>query len=356
MALLIENDLIPPRWSERKGFLPTIPAKLYDGRECIRVAFINNMPDPALEDTEMQFFELLEVAAGDLPVLVKLYSLPGIPRGERGRWHLCRFYADFDDLWNSRVDAVIITGTEPHQPDLQDEPYWPVLTQVLEWAERHTISTVLSCLAAHASVLHSDGIKRHRLNDKQFGVFNFKKIREHAMTNGTADVVRFPHSRWNEVQADELTECGYRVLAKSDQAGVDSFVKRKKNSLFVHFQGHPEYGPQTLLKEYRRDIKRFIRHERETYPTMPHGYFSAQAAELLADFQRRVLSDPREELMETFLEADVIGGLQNSWHTSATRVYANWLQHVASSKARHSSLVSISEPLAQMRGRQSAVS
>ena len=47
---------------------------------------------------------------------------------------------------------------------------------------------------------------------------------------------------------------------------MDSFVKKKKRSLFVHFQGHPEYGAQTLLKEYRRDIKRFLRAERETIP------------------------------------------------------------------------------------------
>ena len=47
---------------------------------------------------------------------------------------------------------------------------------------------------------------------------------------------------------------------------MDLFVKKKEKSLFVHFQGHPEYGAQTLLKEYRRDIKRFLRGERETYP------------------------------------------------------------------------------------------
>ena len=69
-----------------------------------------------------------------------------------------------------------MTGTEPRQPDLRNEPYWPALTEVLEWAERNTASTVLSCLAAHAGVLHSDGIPRHRLSDKQFGVFEYQKV------------------------------------------------------------------------------------------------------------------------------------------------------------------------------------
>jgi hypothetical protein len=38
------------------------------------------MPDAALEDTELQFFALLDDASGDLPIYLKLYSLTGIPR------------------------------------------------------------------------------------------------------------------------------------------------------------------------------------------------------------------------------------------------------------------------------------
>ena len=94
------------------------------------------MPDAALEDTELQFFELLDIASGDVPVFVKLYSLTGIPRTDRGLRRLNSFYSGMDDLWNSPVDALIMTGTEPRQPDLRDEPYWALLTEVLDWAER----------------------------------------------------------------------------------------------------------------------------------------------------------------------------------------------------------------------------
>ena len=89
------------------------------------------MPDPALEDTELQFFELL-IASGDVPVIIKLYSLTGIPRTDRGQRHLNSFYFGFEDLWNNRFDGIIVTGTEPHQPSLRDEPYWSTLTQVLD--------------------------------------------------------------------------------------------------------------------------------------------------------------------------------------------------------------------------------
>src|SRR5207249_5574087 len=141
----------------------------------------------------------------------------------------------------------------------------------------------------------------------------------------TGDLLRFPHSRWNEVREDALVSCGYVVLAKSAEAGVDSFVKKKKNSLFIHFQGHPEYEARTLLLEYRRDIRRFLRRERETYPSMPQGYFDDNTAGTLTALRARALSDRREELFEEFPTALVAEKLTNTWRSAATHLYRNWL-------------------------------
>ena len=100
--------------------------------------------------------------------------------------------------------------------------------------------------------------------------------------------MQIPRSGCDEVQADALTARGYELLTQSAEAGVHLFMKLKKDSLFVHFQGEPKYSVRTLLKEYRRDIRRFLKRERETYPTMPEGYFDAEAARALADFRRMV--------------------------------------------------------------------
>lgn len=334
MPLIIDGGRVPTRWAERGLPRPVSADDRARRPDCLQLALINNMPDAALEDTELQFFDLLDAASGNVPVVIKLYSVTGVPRAERGERHLNSFYFPFDDLWQNQFDGVIITGTEPHHPNLQDEPYWGLMTQVFDWAERNTASTVLSCLAAHASVLHCDGIKRHRLPDKMFGVFDSVKKSEHPLTSSLADQIRFPHSRWNEVRAQELAESGYSILTESPEAGLDLFVKKRKESLFVHFQGHPEYGGQTLLKEYRRDVKRFLRRERETYPTMPARYFDAKAAQLLNDFGEAAVTDRREEMIDKFPEAGVVSGLQNSWYNSASNIYRNWLQYIASSKAQ----------------------
>lgn len=336
MSLIIEGPT-PSRWEQRSKSHPASATDQKSGRrQCVRVALVNNMPDPALEDTELQFFELLDAASGDIPVLLRLHTLTGIPRTDRGQRHLNSFYFGMEDLWNNRFDGVIVTGTEPHQPKLQDEPYWAALVEVFDWAAENTATTVLSCLAAHASVLHSDGVERRRLEDKKFGVFDSTKSCEHPLISGVTGRIRFPHSRWNEVRAADLASCGYSVLTESGEAGVDLFVKKKKNSLFVHFQGHPEYSECTLLKEYRRDIKRFLNGERETYPTMPAGYFDAAATQLLDKFRKSAESGRREDLGTHFPESDVIPNLQNTWRPSAVRVYRNWLQYVIATKKESS--------------------
>ena len=352
MPLIIDGGRVPPRLAERKTSRLGSSVDHSTSRDCIRIAFVNNMPDTALEDTEMQFFELLDAAAGDVPVVLSLHSLTGLPRGERGQQHVSSFYGSTDVLLNGQFDGVIMTGTEPRQPNLRNEPYWPALTNVLDWAESNSASTILSCLAAHAGVLHSDCIDRRPLSDKQFGVFEFANAANHRLTSGTGERIRFPHSRWNEVQADALAACGYTVLTQSSEGGVDSFVKKKKRSLFVHFQGHPEYGVQTLLKEYRRDIKRFLRSEWETYPSMPKGYFDAATGRVMDDFRDLALSDRREELMERFPED--IGSLQKTWQSSAVSIYRNWLQYVITNRAEVSAFPAMAAVYNQTSRKRSA--
>ena len=88
-------------------------------------------------------------------------------------------------------------------------------------------------------------------------MFECAKEGDHPLTGGLPARVNIPHSRWNEVPEDILTAAGYRILTKSDDAGVDAFVKQSR-SLLVFFQGNPEYDPDTLLLEYFSE-------ERETH-------------------------------------------------------------------------------------------
>jgi homoserine O-succinyltransferase/O-acetyltransferase len=257
--------------------------------------------------------------------------LPGVPRSEAARGRMSGRYCAIDDLWNTRLDALIVTGTEPRAPCLMDEPYWAALARVLEWAEENTASTVWSCLAAHAAVLHMDGIARHRLDEKRFGIFECTSVSDHPLLTGVPARMRTAHSRWNDLREPALAACNYTILTRSPQAGIDAFIKQRK-SLFVFLQGHPEYDRGALLREYRRDIGRFLRGERGTYPAIPRGYFHPATADALARFQERAVLHPHERLLDLFPVSFLEGSLIPLARSPVVRIYANWLSYLCARK------------------------
>jgi homoserine O-succinyltransferase/O-acetyltransferase len=299
---------------------------------CIQIGLINNMQGSAMEATERQFRALLDAASEGIAVCLSLYSLPGVPRSREDSRRVDRYYSNISDLWNTQIDGLIVTGTEPLAPRLQDEPYWASLTKLLDWAERNTYSAIWSCLAAHAAILQMDGIERCPRDSKLFGIFECTTVSDHPLMAGIPDRPWMPHSRWNGIPADDLEACGYHVLTRSEDAGIDAFVKERK-SAFVFFQGHPEYETDSLLLEYRRDVRRFLRRESDSYPAMPKRYIDADSAALLTALQERARSDRREELMVEFPGAFVAPQLRNTWRSTAVRLYRNWLLDLCARKA-----------------------
>ncbi len=300
---------------------------------CLNIGLLNNMPDSALEATERQFLNLLDSAANGVSVRLLLYALPDVPRTVAGRTHLSRFYSGIENLWRSQLDGLIVTGREPVTRNLADEPYWGNLTSVVEWAKDNTHSTIWSCLAAHAAILHLDGIQRRKSNEKRCGILECMRVSDHELMTSVPPSLKMPHSRWNDIPEDQLTACGYSVLTRTQDAGVDTFVRRG-NSLFVFFQGHPEYESDTLLLEYRRDVARYLRGETDGYPSMPQTYFDQDTTDVLTAIKERAISGRREQLLADVATALAQRKIRNTWHRTARRVYVNWLGHLASQKER----------------------
>ena len=299
---------------------------------CITVGLINNMPDAALAATERQFIELIRAAAPNVVVLLKLFAIPEVSRAEGARREIAQRYRDIAELWDTPLDGLIVTGAEPRAENLADEPYWNALAKVVDWARDHTSSTIWSCLAAHAAVLHRDGIGRQPLNEKCCGVFDCRLAGGHPMTQHFPQPLWVPHSRYNELPEAALTACGYKILTRSQVAGVDAFAKQD-GSFFLFFQGHPEYDADTLLREYRRDAARFLKRERGHYPVMPAGYFNEAAAKVAADFRAGALTDRRAELAAEFPGAALQAGLQWPWRGAALGTYEKWCAFLSARKA-----------------------
>jgi homoserine O-succinyltransferase/O-acetyltransferase len=304
---------------------------------CVTVGLINNMPDAAFEATERQFADLIRAATPNVVVLLKLFAITELPRGDGVRRELAERYRDVSELWDTPLDGLIVTGTEPRAKNLKDEPYWQTLSKVVDWARDHTASTIWSCLAAHAAVLHADGIERRPLKQKQFGVFDCRLAADHPMTQHFPEPLWVPHSRYNDLPERALASCGYKILTRSKTAGVDAFAKQD-GSFFLYFQGHPEYQADTLLREYRRDVARYLNGERPQYPAMPLGYFNAEATAGADAFRARALADRRGELIAEFPKAMLAAGLESPWRAAALGVYEKWVAYLSARKAERRTL------------------
>jgi homoserine O-succinyltransferase/O-acetyltransferase len=306
------------------------PAEL-NAANCVTIGLINNMPDAAFEATERQFAELIREAAPSRVVLLKLFVIPQVPRGEDMRRALVGKYRDIAELWDTPLDGLIVTGTEPRAKNLKDEPYWQDLSAVVDWARDYTASTIWSCLAAHAAVLHTDGIERRALPKKQFGVFDCRLAADHPMTQHFPEPLWVPHSRYNDLPEEALQSAGYKILTRSVVAGVDAFAKQD-GSFFLYFQGHPEYDGDSLFREYRRDVTRFLNGERESYPGLPENYFDDVATALAETFEERAVAHRRVELAAEFPNGALETGLQNSWRPAALGVYEKWVEFLSARK------------------------
>jgi homoserine O-succinyltransferase/O-acetyltransferase len=332
MPLILNTDPSNHSWrSCTKKCAKPSAACLDRSSRNLTIGLINNMPDSALEATERQFISLLDLASEGFTIRVILYSLPGVSRSGASAGRVSEFYTSTENLPGSQLDGLIVTGREPLTPNLADEPYWESFTSVLDWARNNTYSTVWSCLAAHAAVLYQDGIKRVKNEHKHFGIFDCERVSRHPLTEGIPSSFKVPHSRWNGLPEDELAARGYSVLSRAADAGVDTFVQQYE-SLFVFFQGHPEYESNTPLLEYRRDVGRFVRGETVNYPTMPRGYFDADSLALLTDLQQDCAAGPQEGLLAGVLETLEKVDLQHTWRSTAIRLYRNWLEYIGARK------------------------
>lgn len=297
-------------------------------RPRVSVGIVNNMPDAALQATERQFVTLLQSAAEPCDIRIHLFTLPGIWRGEAARERVRSSYLDYAVLAELRLDALIVTGALPAAAAMTAEECWPQFTELVDWARANTISSIWSCFAAHAAVFHLDGIERRPLARKLSGVFAIDAPGDHPLMAGLGPRYRTPHSRYNEVVEGDLVAAGYDVLGRSGSAGVDMFAKDAP-SRFLFLQGHPEYDGDTLMREYRRDIGRFLCGERPAPPAMPEDYFPPPLAAAVSALTDRAIAERNPGLLNDYLDLQAAALTVGDWAPAAVRFFRNWISGIA---------------------------
>jgi len=305
--------------------LPLDRAVHQDIRE-LHIGFLNMMPDAALEATERQFIRLVGNCNRIAQFYVYPFSLPGLPRSAKTLEYIERYYCKFADLQQQGLDALIITGANVANPDLEQEPFWQPLMEVVRWADQNVASTLCSCLATHALLKQRYGIERQALPGKRWGVYDHRvSCPGHPLLRDINTRFNVPHSRYNEITRLQLENAGLTVLVESEAGGVHMAVSPDQFRM-IYFQGHPEYDKNSLLKEYKREVNRYLAGELSSPPPVPENYFSAEATELAqqlvaqakqAQLDGKPLTGFDEERLETMLD--------NTWGDTAKALVNNWL-------------------------------
>ena len=110
---------------------------------------------------------------------------------------------------------------------------------------------------------------------------------------GFDDEFYVPHSRNTTVLEEDVRKVPeLKIISMSDEAGI--FAVKSVNDRQIFIMGHSEYDPDTLQKEYERDVKAGID------PEIPCNYYPDD--------------DPTKEPV-------VI------WRSCANLLYSNWLNY-----------------------------
>ena len=208
--------------------------------------------------------------------------------------HMMMFYRSFDDLRREKFDGMIITGAPVESLPFEEVTYWDEMKDIMDWARTHVMSTMYICWAAQAGLYYHYGIPKHPLEKKLFGIFRQQTLhRPLPIFRGFDDEFFMPHSRHATISRDDVVNNkNLTLIAEGEESGVSMVMAREGREFFI--TGHLEYAPDTLDKEYRRDLGK--RDDVE----MPQNYYRD--------------NDARKSPMVT-------------WRAHANLLFSNWINY-----------------------------
>jgi homoserine O-succinyltransferase len=301
-------------------------AATHDGSARWTCALVNNMPDAAFCATERQFLGLLGAGSGSDTVAITRYAMTGVPRGERIQAHIAAEYSPLDDIFSNPPDLLVVTGSNPIESRIEDEPYWSDLHGLLKWSSENVQAMVLSCLSAHAALAVFDGVERTTLPAKCTGVFTQHADPTHPLVAGLYGSVVLPHSRLNAVPKEAVVRAGYSVALQSEEVGWSVVTKTVGQCDVVLVQAHPEYDPSSLVREYARDVRRYASREHDELPCLPRDCVTGPDWDRLRRLHERMVGGQRDPaLVAAFPFDEVSTRAPWPWRGAAQRLYANLL-------------------------------
>ena len=207
----------------------------------LKIAILNLMPLKITTETDL----IRLLSNTPLQLEIRFMKLKSHTPKNTPIEHMMMFYRDFEEMRHEKYDGMIITGAPVETLEFEDVTYW---------ARTHVTSTLYICWAAQAGLYYYYGIPKYPLEKKMFGIFPQVTLEPQLpIFRGFDDVFQMPHSRHTEVHREDiLKNPDLTLIAESPDCGVSIVMARGGREFFI--TGHLEYAPNTLDKEYRRDV------------------------------------------------------------------------------------------------------
>ena len=170
--------------------------------------------------------------------------------------HLENYYVPFEDaVAHRKLDGLLLTGAPVEELPFENVHYWGELTRILKYAYNNISSTLGICWGGLA-LAKFIGIEKVQYREKMFGVYETVNLdRSHRITGDMDDEFWCAQSRHagipDDVLEKERDKGTIRLLAYAKGAGYTIFESADHRFL-IHL-GHPEYEPERIVDEYRRD-------------------------------------------------------------------------------------------------------
>ncbi|ONI38926.1 homoserine O-succinyltransferase [Candidatus Epulonipiscium fishelsonii] len=215
----------------------------------LNIAIVNLMPTKI--QTETQLLRL--IGNTPLQVNVDFIHMSTHESKNSSKSHLETFYKDFEEIKLKKYDGMVITGAPVETLNFEEVDYWNELQKILDFAKTNVYSTMFICWGAQAGLYYYYNLNKISLSSKVFGVFEHRVLKRNPIVRGFDDVFFAPHSRhttWNIDELEKISEV--EVVAYSNEAGA--YIVNSKDQRFIFISGHPEYDPDVLQQEYKRDL------------------------------------------------------------------------------------------------------
>ncbi len=202
MPIRIDNDLPVKKVLEQENiFVMDEHRAMTQDIRPLDILILNLMP--LKEDTELQL--LRSLSNTPLQVNISFIRTMSYESKHVSESHLERFYSDFEHVKNKKWDGLIITGAPVENMEFEEVEYWDELTAIMDWSVTNVTSTLHICWGAQAGLYYHDGIHKHDLQEKLFGVFPHMVARRSSMfMRGFDDTFMVPHSRHTTIRREEV--------------------------------------------------------------------------------------------------------------------------------------------------------